>query len=175
MLFAMMTLLGAHLALAATAPTADDMARCAAITAPDARLGCYDQLAHRAPDRVPLATVTAKPARPAVASSAAVAPAAPVGPAPAEDPNGPQNFGLSPVQRHVEVAGPKSQTAQIVDVYAEANGHAVIKLDNGQSWSVLDDDGRVPSKGEVTIKRASLGSFLLWTKEHHSYRVKRLR
>jgi hypothetical protein len=48
-------------------------------------------------------------------------------------------------------------------------------LDSGQTWTVLDDDGRVSAGDAVTIKKATLGAFLMMTPSHHSYRVRRLR
>jgi hypothetical protein len=73
-------LLGVSLsARSATAPTASDLAHCAAITAPDARLACYDSLSG-APNRTP--ATAAPPSAGAGATGASTAPV-PTAPAPA--------------------------------------------------------------------------------------------
>jgi hypothetical protein len=71
--------------------------------------------------------------------------------------------------------GPKSISAHIDAVSAGQSGQSTIVLDSGQTWTVLDDDGRVSAGDAVTIKKATLGAFLMMTPSHHSYRVRRLR
>jgi hypothetical protein len=68
-------------ARSATAPTAADLARCAAIPKPDARLACYDSLS--GPINPTPATAVAPPSAGAVATESSTTPAAPVVPAPA--------------------------------------------------------------------------------------------
>ncbi len=68
----------------------------------------------------------------------------------------------------------KSEQAQIVGITHGASGQAMVVLDNGQSWSVLDDDGWLSNGAMVTIKRAALGSFMMRTPSHHTYRVRRI-
>jgi hypothetical protein len=170
----------AFLAAAATCPAhaatpiADDLAHCAAIAAPETRLACYDILAHRAaegtaaPARAPLASSPA--ASPPPASAPTASPAA----TPAPIVEDPKNFGLSPAQQHVENVQVKSEAAQVVSISRGGTGQAVVVLDNGQSWQLLDDDGWVSTGNKVTIKRAALGSFLMHTPSNHTYRVHRL-
>ncbi len=159
------------LAAHGASPTANDLARCAAIAAPDARLACYDALSHRNTDpnsattRAPVASSSAQPAPPTLPA------APPPSAATAEDP---KNFGLSPAQQHVATLEIKSEQAQIVGITHGASGQAMVVLDNGQSWSVLDDDGWLSNGAMVTIKRAALGSFMMRTPSHHTYRVRRI-
>ena len=170
-------------AMAATAPSGDEMAHCASIQAPDSRLSCYDTLAHRPPDKVPAAvaktTPPAVPASSATSSSPASAvPAATAGQAPATVAAvaaDPQNFGLTAVQQHTADLGPKSETAHISIVSSDQAGRTFVVLDSGQTWTVMDSDGRLSSGDAVTIKRAALGSFLMLTPSNHSYRVRRVK
>jgi hypothetical protein len=154
-------------ATAVAAPSNNDMARCAAMSAPDSRLACYDALAHRPVDRAPSAAATASPA-PAAAAAQAPASAA----AAAEDP---KNFGLTPAQQHTVDLGPQSIAAHISILSTDQLGRTFVVLDSGQTWTVLDNDGRLASGEAVTIKRAALGSFLMMTPSNHSYRVRRIK
>jgi len=164
---------------AGAAPSSDDMARCAAIAAPDARLACYDTLAHRPAEKAPRAAAT-PPASSAPAASvtapatAAAAPAqAPVEAAlNAEDP---QNFGLSPAQQHTTELGPKSIAARISNVSSNQAGQVFVVLDSGQVWTVMDNDGWLAAGDAVIIKRKALRSFLMMTPSNHSYRVHRIK
>jgi hypothetical protein len=176
---------------AATAPSAQDLARCAVISAPDARLACYDALAGRGADRA--GTATAPPAAVAASTtpnksalttaSAASAPAATTAPsgvnapfapaAPAAD--DPRNFGLTQTQQHAAPVGPSTIQARISKVVDSRTGHGYVVLDNGQTWMLTDqdEDARLGAGDLVTIKRASLGSFLMLTPSKRSYHVRR--
>jgi len=175
-------LLGLSVA-AGAAPSNDDMARCAAIAAPDARLACYDGLAHRPAEKIPSAVATppARSAReasatvPTVAAPASAAAATAQVPAAAPNPADPKNFGLTPAQQHTTESGPKSIAAQISIVSANHAGQTVVALDNGQAWTVMDNDGRLAAGDAVTIRRAALGSFLMMAPSNHSYRVRRVK
>jgi hypothetical protein len=157
-------------AAAAAAPSNNDMARCALIPAPDSRLACYDALAHRPGDK-PSAAAKSTPA-PAAAPVPAPAAAAPAAAAIAADP---KNFGLTPAQQHTADLGPKSIAAHISIVSSDQAGRTLVVLDSGETWSVMDNDGRISSGDAVTIKRAALGSFLMMTPSNHSYRVRRIK
>jgi hypothetical protein len=186
---------GAVLILMATAaaagPSNDDMARCAAIAAIDLRVACYDALAHRPADKpsaaakstpAPAAAPVPLPAPVATAPAAAPVPAAagaaPVTQAPvsavaiAADP---KTFGLTPVQKHTADLGPKSMAAHISSVSADQLGRTFVVLDEGGTWSVLDNDGRLSSGDAVTIKRGAMSSFLMFTPSNHSYWVHRIK
>ena len=175
------------------APSSDDMAHCASIDAPTSRLACYDNLAHRAPvadspaaapapsaaavpvpapTPTPSPTATRAPA-PAVATvtpaPAVLSTPSPTAPAPADA----STFGLSKAQLHVAPEGPNSITARVTKVSQDALGQFYILLDDGQTWMTTEQDLRIGPGESVTIKRASLGSFLLLTTTKHSYRVRR--
>jgi hypothetical protein len=158
-------------ATAVAAPTADEMARCAGIAAPETRLACYDALAHRPADKGAIAAVPIRPAASAQAPAPARSPAA----SDVAFATDPKNFGLTPAQQHVDKVGPKLITAHIAAVSAGQSGQATIVLDSGQSWAVLDNDGRLTAGDAVTIKKATLGAFLMMTPSNHSYRVRRLK
>jgi hypothetical protein len=174
---------------AAAAPSNEDMARCAVIPAPDSRLACYDALAHRPADKVPSAAAKSTPAPapipvpaptsvPAPAATAAAAPAAAAAQAPvsaAAIAADPKNFGLTPAQQHTADLGPKSIAAHISIVSSDQLGRTLVVLDSGETWTVMNNDGRLRSGDAVTIKRAALGSFLMMTPSNHSYRVRRLK
>jgi hypothetical protein len=191
----------------AGAPTAADLARCAAMTAPDARLACYDSLSAPLVPPAPAAPVapatpTASapalpPPSPPPAPTAAVAvpaPAATPAPAaatsvpastgntastaaPADDP---QNFGFTraQVQAHSQSPPPpglQSIQVHITNVLTDRQGNGYVLLDNGQMWTYQGDDGRMRPGEPVTIKRASLGSYIMVTQSKRSYHVTRQR
>jgi hypothetical protein len=157
-------------AAAATAAGAEDLARCAAIAAPDARLACYDALAHRPADAISSAGAVKQSAAAAERQSAAPAPASAAAIS-AQDPN---NFGLTLAQQHMAFAGPTSIKARIEAISSGPNGQTFIVLDSGQTWTMAENDGWVSKGDRVTIKRAALGSFLLTAPSNHSYHVRRV-
>jgi pyruvate/2-oxoglutarate dehydrogenase complex dihydrolipoamide acyltransferase (E2) component len=183
-------LLGISLsASAATAPNPADLARCAGIAAPDARLACYDALSRSAERAVPAATATPAPAPasgttppPAAAAAAAAATATPTAPAlPSAPPSTPasasdaRNFGLTQAQVHKSPEGPAAIEAHIAKIINNPYARDYVVLDNGQTWTYTDsdEDARLAPGDQVTIKRASLGSFLMRTPSKHAYHVRR--
>jgi hypothetical protein len=173
------------LTVAATtaAATSDaDMARCAAIPARDARLDCYDALAHQLSTKGAASTATQVPATaqaaaPAVSSAATAAPAssAAIAATAAVVAGDPKNFGLTPAQQHTIDAGPKMITANISILSSGHKGAALIVLDNGETWSVADSDGWLATGQAVRIKRATMGSYLMLIPSNHSYHVRRIK
>lgn len=173
----------------AAGASAADLAQCAAVSAAEARLACYDALAHRGAGPAATSQSAAGPAAstppavrttpPAPPSTAAVS-SPTVVPAPdAVSLDDPKNFGLSlnQLQRGQSKApttGLKSVTARITSMAPAGMGRSRIVLDNDQTWDVLDDDGAISSGLEVTIRKATLGSFLM-SAAHHKYRVHRVR
>ncbi len=153
--------------LAAAAPSmaapaiADALAHCTAIDAPTTRLACYDAAAGRPAERNPLV----EPPVPATSATA-------VKPTPARS-SDPHDFGLTPAQRKEAPSGPESIHARILGLGGDGGGHAVVSLDNGQTWFVADTDPRLDVGQDITIKRAALGSFLMTTADRHAYRVRR--
>lgn len=179
-------LLGVSMAaLSATPTTARDLARCAGIAAPDARLACYDALAGRAAPATATAPTPASIAPPAAATAnpTPTASTAPPTPAPVSTfASDPRNFGFSEAQQHAQAQphaapqGPAAIQARIAKMIDNRAGRAYLVLDNGQTWVFVDadaDDARLSPGDPVTIKRASLGSFLLLTQSKHSYHVRR--
>jgi len=155
--FVSATMGAAATSLGATPPSAADLAACAAITATDARLACYDALAAR--------------------SSAPTAPAAAVSPGPAATPaststSTAEAFGLPPAQVYKDVR-PKSIEAHIASIEPDGLGHARVVLDIGQTWTVVDASGALSIGDAVKIKRASLGSYLMTAGSKGAFRVHR--
>jgi hypothetical protein len=138
---------------AALADSAADLARCAAISAPDERLACYDALAGLKPSRSPPAAAGPRRATGADGDAESFAPLRHPPPAAAE--------------------GPKQIKALIAEVSVDRLGNVLVSLDNGQSWTFNDPNALLRRGDTVTIRRAALGSFLL-TAGRHSYRAQRL-
>ncbi|MGO9933193.1 MAG: hypothetical protein ACLPV8_15485 [Steroidobacteraceae bacterium] len=86
----------------------------------------------------------------------------------------PRNFGLNAAQLHTAPQGPKSIQASVAKIYRNQIGTSYVMLDNGQTWTYVDQDGRLGPGDTVTIKRASLGSFLMVTPSKRSYHVQRV-
>jgi hypothetical protein len=184
-------------ACAAGGALADDpngLAQCSSISNAAERLACFDRLAGRAsaskatpssPAAAPpaAAPVSAAPAvaAPAVAAPLSAAPAAatPV-PAGASTDN---DFGLSKVQKQRNGAASgappeikKTLTARVTGFRKGPDGRPRVLLDNGQSWEYEEDGDYLLAVGDsVTIRRASLGSFLLTTPAKLVHRVRRIR
>ena len=169
-LTALGALLGAS-SVAAAAPTVTvgELTRCAQITAIDQRLACYDTLAaSKMATSVP-APVAAKPGAAAAAGAGAAASAVTV-PVPPPAPTG--GFGMSthvaPVEQSVQQVN-----AHVINGGVDRQGNVYVALDNGQTWSYVDRDGPPENGSEVEIRRASLGSYLLTTPNHHTFRAQR--
>lgn len=176
-------LLGLSFSAQSAAPASGpgDLARCAAIDAPDQRLACYDTLAGRPPDRgaPALSAAPAATSSPGVAAVSAPAQLSVAAQTPASTANDPRNFGLSAAQLHpTPPSAPSAVQAHVTQIIQSVTGFGrpILVLDNGQTWIFTEapDDSRLASGDEVTIKRAALGSFLLTTPSHHSYHVHRL-
>jgi hypothetical protein len=158
------------------------LAPCIDISSSANRLACYDKLAGRvsAPNAAPVAASPAATS-PAAASPAAASPAAaaPVtaAPAPAAAPTE-EDFGRSKVRKAASSGAPpeiKSITAKVAAFGRSPNHRTQVTLDNGQIWEYQDDPDPLLSIGDsVTIKRATLGSFILQTPTKLSHRVSRI-
>jgi hypothetical protein len=143
-----------------------ELARCAAVTAADERLACYDALAR---SKVPAKPATSADTASRAPASVAVSQAPVTAAAPAA---GAGAFGLTPHQAPA-AAGPDEIRAQVTQLRVDNRGMAYLGLDNGQWWTFQDPDPRLKVGDVVSISRAALGSFLMKTPSHHSYRVER--
>ena len=168
-------LLGLTLTAAGAATPADsaaELARCAAITASEERLACYDARAcagiAAADQRLACYDALAKPKPPG--SQAGPGDAV----RPKNSANDAENFGLT--QRHPPAAaeGPQVLKALVTEVTVDRLGNVLMSLDNGQSWTFNDTGGFFNPGDSVTIRRAALGSCLL-TAGGRSYRARRVR
>ena len=65
--------------------------------------------------------------------------------------------------------------ATVVQLSVRSNGRFIVTLDNGTVWSQSQNksDVRVAVGDNITLKKASLGSYLLVTRDGVSTRVKR--
>jgi hypothetical protein len=173
-----------HSARSAAAPDAADLARCAQIAAPDARLACFDALSSSAKRAAPVAP--AAPAAPAAAAKPAPAPTPAPGIAPppaaavtsatsAAPASDPRNFGLTQTQIQPVPQGPAAIEARVAKLINTRYGSNYVVLDNGQTWAYTDSDQdeRLLPGDQVTIRRASLGSFLMKTPSRNAYHVRR--
>jgi hypothetical protein len=161
------------------------LAPCVDIASAADRLACYDKLAGRvsAPKALaasPAATSPSIASRAATSPEAAApAPAASVAaaPAPAAAPTE-EDFGRSKVRKAASSGAPpeiKSITAKVAAFGRSPNRRTQVTLDNGQIWEYQDDPDPLLSIGDsVTIKRATLGSFILLTPTKLSHRVSRV-
>lgn len=157
-------LVGLALSAAVTAAAGPDaLERCAAIDPPDSRLACYDALAGR-----PASTSAATSANRTVSPASVAAEAAAQVP-----PSGRQTFGLRNIEPRAAPTGPASIEAIVARLTQNRLGQAQVLLDNGQTWLVDAADLGLGAGDKVTIKRASLGSYLMSTPSHRSYRVLR--
>lgn len=167
-------------AVAAPAVDAGALAHCAAISGADERLACYDSLARARPSPPAAAATAPSPAKAtphaAPASHSAAATAAPAaaatGAAAATAEPAAKSFGLT---QHVAPAeqGPDRIQAQATRVDIDRLGTVRLSLDNGQVWTFNAPEALIRVGDTITIKRGALGSFLLTTPEHHTYKAQR--
>lgn len=184
---------------------ADAASRCAAIGDDHQRLACYDGIfrfagagaaaaaavpAEQAPASAGTAAVATVSAPPPAAAASSAAPA----PAPAAAPASPvEDYGLTPARKEsIEAAqarasgapaaakqpvAAESMTAKISTVARRLSGELVLILDNGQVWVQIDTEtkARVKEGDEVTIRKASLGSYFLVAPNHILVRVRRVK
>ena len=181
------------LGCAAPPGSANDMARCAVITAADERLEeerrrrggpPVERLAAErrgdglqpvrggrveiaaSDERLACYDARAKPKSPEPQGAPAVAAR------PASKPDDAASFGV--IRRTlVSEPGPQQIGAVVTGLSVDRQGSVLVSLDNGQSWTVKDADARLNAGDAVTIRRAALGSFLMTTPSRHTYRVQR--
>ena len=166
---------------ASGADLADALIDCRALPSAVARLDCYDQLtdAQTATTNQAAKTGTAQEAAPAAtaittAATATVEAAAHV--------SQEAIFGKNEAEIRKSVQDVTGTTeinqmnARVSAVRKSTTGKAIITLDNGQVWKQIDSSRlRLSGDDEVTIRRASLGSFMLYkTGSKSLMRVKRI-
>jgi len=153
-----------------------DLSRCAATADRDERLACYDGLASRyaQPNRKPTAAAsTAALPSPQPATPATPAPAA--AKVPAVEPKA--EFGLSVAQLRKEPDAPvkpQSIDGVVTGFGTSSLGRPVVRLDNSQSWELSESDPLLSVGDKVTIRRATMGSFLLTTPTKRVHRARRI-
>jgi hypothetical protein len=158
------------LASAQAAPASIPMSvlkQCADINEPSKRLACYDQVAQRAP-----AASAALPKDSPNAKDSATAPvaAAPAASAPKA------SFGLYTAEHPAAAPAVESLiTAKVISIGISSSGRSTVALEGNQVWE-LDSADPVLAKGDtVTVKRGTLGSFILTTAAGRLHRVHRIR
>jgi hypothetical protein len=143
------------------------LAHCTAIAKSSDRLACYDNLAGRSSARAaaPSEATGTAPVTAPVTTLAPVRTAAPVA-----------EFGLSEAQKKPAPNEVMAIAAKISGFGQSANGRARMVLDNGEVWEIEDGSSSFLAIGDsVSIKRASLGSFLMSTPLKVSMRVRRIK
>lgn len=139
-----------------TAPTATleqvptaSLRHCAEIALAADRLACYDALAGRQPQPSQGVWVA---------------------------PSSKDAFGLSAARRApVEVERVGSISARVARLGLGPDGRPTVDLDNGQFWALDATDPLLVPGDPVTIRGASLNSYLLTTPQGRTHRVRRLR
>ena len=149
--------------------------RCSDLFDDAQRLACYDA-AFGKPSRTPAGGSTSAPsvtapaarsavtASPSASSPAPVVRAAPVAPVAVP----------APAAAPAPAAQPLVGTSAVTQVARTANGRFVVTLDNGQVWAQLERDpaAEVQTGDQVTVRKASLGSYMMVTKSGVRTRVR---
>jgi hypothetical protein len=165
---------GAMVLASAATPVSVPMSvlkQCAQINDPAKRLACYDQVAERQP-----AGGAASPKDSAMARDSAAPPAATATPATAAAAVPPkESFGLYTAEHPAAPAVEALITAKVIAMGISSNGRSTLTLEGNQVWE-LDSADPVLAKGDaVTVKRGTLGSFILTTPAGRLHRVHRVR
>ena len=172
--FALVVALGSMVPGRTSAADQSKGAECAALDDPAARLACFDAAFPRPPRTAAPPHIAAPPdtvpPNPAKVAAATEEPAAEA-----------RKFGLSDAQKDAidpKPAPPQlaATTAAVKTVRRLPSGYLLIGLDNDQMWQQTEIDPNVwlQPGDRVTIRRASLGSYLLVTPALYSTRVRRL-
>jgi hypothetical protein len=105
-----------------------------------------------------------------------------VPPAPDASVKAREEFGLSETEKRTRRQEPEDQTGSITGQVAHLGrrptGELVVNLADGQVWSQVESDdsrSRVKVGDTVTIRKASLGSYLLVGPDRVAVRVKRVK
>jgi len=158
---------------------AADASHCVTIADSAARLACYDTAYGRGAENSAPAAESAsrapadKPA--AEAAGAAAATAITVDPV--------AEFGLSESQKRAQNperakdVAPESITETVATVGRTAAGGLLVTLESGQQWAQAETltKARVAPGDEVTIRKATLGSYMMVAPNKVAVRVRRVR
>lgn len=170
--------LGAVAILAGAPLYAQQAPRCSDLFDDAQRLACYDA-AFGKPSRAPAGNAAAPstsapaaragvtaPASVAAPSPAPVVRAAPVAPVAAPAP--------APAATPEPAAQPLVGTSSVTQVSRTANGRFIATLENGQVWAQLERDptAEVQVGDQVTVRKASLGSYMMVTRSGVRTRVR---
>jgi hypothetical protein len=168
--------------------SSNELNTCAAIQTQGERLACYDKLAGREATSSPTpATHPSASSAPTAAASSGTkkqTPAASAGPDPVPapatastpPPGTPEAFGLYKAEHPAAATSPvETVTGKVVDLKYDTYGRETISLEGGAVWQLAGSDAILAKGDEVTIKRASMGSYLMTTSAGRQHRVKRLR
>lgn len=141
--------------------------QCAEINESAKRLACYDQVAERPP-----------PAAGAALSKNSSSPKGSA-PAPASDSTATgapkEAFGLYNAEHPAAAAVEALITAKVISIGISSSGRSTVALEGNQVWE-LDSADPVLAKGDtVTVKRGTLGSFILTTAAGRLHRAHRVR
>jgi hypothetical protein len=135
--------------------------QCSEINEPSKRLACYDQVAQRPP-------VAALPKDSAIAKDSAAA-AAPAAPAPKA------SFGLYNAEHPAAPVVEALITAKVISIGISSSGRSTVALEGNQVWELDSADPVLANGDTVTVKRGTLGSFILTTAAGRLHRVHRIR
>ncbi len=156
------------------------------------RLACFDRESARlVKDNAPTARksdprVAAPAATAAVPAATAPAAATPAPAATAPASSSPQdkfgyrgNIARAEIDKQSEQERSQAEvlSAKVTELSTLAHGEVLLTLDNGQVWQQKRGDRgmRIKVGDDVTIRRATLGSFLLTAKAKGSMRVSRVK
>lgn len=160
--------------LAANVSLAADARECLEIPGDAERLACYDSAFGRRSVAVPASPDVPTAARPAPASETSAAPIL-------VDPVA--EFGLSESQKRAQNperakdVSPESITAKVSQVGRQPTGGLLVTLENGQVWAQSESlsKARIAVGDEVTVRKATMGSYMLVAPNKVAMRVRRVR
>ena len=142
--------------------------KCADISEPLKRLACYDQVAER-----PAGTMASSGS--AAPGTSPASPASSAAPAPSATPPK-QSFGLYAVEHPAPPPAVESLiTAKVVSLGSNSRGHSTVTLEGDQVWELDSADPVLAAGQTVTVKRGTLGSFILTTAAGRLHRAHRIR
>jgi len=146
------------------------------VLADDARrLACFDAVF---PLRLAVGQPVAAPANPGAVTQA---PASNPAPSPTAGPDPQFGFSMAQQRAAAGAAAPARAeeriSARVTQLQRGSDGRFVVVLDNAQVWQQADSDWSVPPKLDerVTVRRGTLGSYMLETADKVTTRVRRLR